>query len=117
MPLSAAYREALAAAGAALITHVGLVDEQGAELVGGTPAYERRAVMWMSARGGVIRPTRDVTFDVPAGATVGGWRGYSAAVGGTDFGGAPLRAEVYGGQGQYTLLAALTAISHDWTDD
>lgn len=113
MSMNATYRNALATQGATLITHIGLVNGSGVELAGGGPAYARQPVTFTAAVNGTIRPTVDLTFDIPAGATVAGWRGYSAGSGGTEFGGESLTAETYGGQGQYTLLAARTAIRHE----
>jgi hypothetical protein len=112
MPMTEAYRNAIANAGKALITHIGLVDEVGAELSGGSPAYARKPVTWTAASGGVVRPTANLTFDIPAGKTVAGWRGYTALSGGTDYGGSSLTAEAYAAQGQYVLAAASTGISH-----
>jgi hypothetical protein len=88
-------------------THVGLVDDLGAEIAGGT--YARQPVAWTAAADGLIRPTTDETFDIPAGVTVGGWRGYSALSLGTDYGGAALTNETYANAGTYTLLAASTS--------
>lgn len=112
MAMSEGYRNAIADEGALLITHIGLVDETGTELTGGDPAYARQAVTWTSASGGTIRPDADLTFDVPASTTVGGWSGYSASTDGTDYGGADLTNEEFTNQGEYTLLAASTGITH-----
>ena len=112
MAMNETYRNAIADYGAGLITYIGLVDESGIELSGGSPAYARQAVTWTVASDGVIRPTADLTFDIPAGTTVAGWRGYDALSGGTDYGGADLTQESYAGQGTYTLLAASTGILH-----
>lgn len=110
--MTTGYRNAIADHGATLITHIGLVDETGTELTGGDPAYARQAVTWTSAVDGTIRPNADLTFNVPAGTTVGGWRGYSAATEGTNYGGKALTNEVFAGQGEYKLLAASTGILH-----
>jgi len=107
------YRNAIANHGASLITHIGLVDNTGTELSGGSPAYARKPITWTSASGGIIRPNADLTFDVPAGANVSGWRGFSALTGGTNYGGADLTREDFAGQGQYKLLAASTGIKHE----
>lgn len=111
--MNVAYRNFLASAGAMAITHIGLVDDGGNELAGGSPAYARQPVVWTLPVNGLIRPTTDLTFNVPSGATVAGWRGYTASSGGTDYDGAPLPAEDFGSQGQYTLLSSGTGISHD----
>jgi len=96
---------------AAVATHLGLVDETGTELTGGT--YARLAVTWDAASAGLIRPGADSVFDIPAGVTVGGWRTYSALTTGTDYGGSPLTNETFAGAGTYTLLAASTSIDAD----
>jgi hypothetical protein len=109
MPMNSTYRNAIADAGKALITHIGLVNSGGTELTGGS--YARLAVTWTAASNGTVRPTANLTFDVPAG-TVGGWRGYSALSSGTDYGGQTLTTETFAEAGQYTLLAASTGILH-----
>lgn len=111
MPMSSSYLDLIADAGAAAITHIGLVDDLGTELTGGT--YARQAVSWTSSGDGTSQLAEDETFDVPPGATVAGWRGFSAGSGGTDYGGADLDPEVFTNAGTYTLLAAGTAIVHD----
>jgi hypothetical protein len=110
------YENAVGDAGGALITHIGLVDDTGSEISGGS--YSRLAVTWTSAGSGgdadgTIRPTADLTFDVPAGVTVAEWRGYSASSGGTDYGGASFTNETFSNAGSFTLEAANTAINHD----
>lgn len=106
------YRNAIADHGGGLITHIGLVDETGTELTGGSPAYARQAVTWTGASGGTIRPNADLIFDVPANATVGGWRGFSASTAGTNYGGKALTQETFASQGEYKLLSANTGILH-----
>ena len=114
MAMSDAYLTGvLAPAGAAAVTHLGLVDNTGTELTGGSPAYARKAVTWTAPSGGLIRPNADLEFDIPASADVSGWRGYSAATAGTDYGGEALTREDYAAQGTYTLLAASTSIDHN----
>ena len=110
MPMATSYLNAIATAGAAAITHIGLVNASGTELSGGS--YARKAVTWAAPSNGTVRPSADLTFDVPAGATVAGWRGFTALTSGTNHGGADLTAEVYAGAGQYVLLAASSGISH-----
>lgn len=112
MPMNAAYRNAIRDHGQSLITHIGLVDNLGAEISGGSPAYARQAVTWTDTADGLSRPSGNLTFDIPAGATVAGWRGYSASSGGTDYGGEDLTDESYASQGTYVLLAAQTGINH-----
>ena len=76
--MEAVYRNAIADHGATLISHIALVDETGTEITGGSPAYARQPVTWTIASDGTIRPDADLTFDIPAGVTVGCWRGYDA---------------------------------------
>lgn len=104
-------RDAAATQGDVLITHIGLLNS-GTEISGGSPAYARLAVTWTQT-GGLLRPSVDLDFDVPAGATINEWRGYSALTGGTDYGGATITpAVVFAAQGVFRLLAASTAITH-----
>lgn len=112
MAMNEDYLNAIADEGGTLITHIGLVDETGTEITGGDPAYARQAVTWTAASGGTIRPSADLTFDIPSGTTVGGWRGYSASSSGTNYGGEDLTQESYASQGEYTLLASGTGILH-----
>lgn len=113
MAMATSYLNAIATSGGALITHIGLVDETGTEITGGTPAYARQAVTWTAATNGLVRPTVDLLFNIPSGKTVAGWRGFTAVTAGTNHGGADLTDEVYSSQGTYTLLAASTGIDHD----
>lgn len=110
MAMTEEYRNAIANYGANLITHIGLVDGSGVELSGGS--YTRKAVTWTTASNGTIRPSADLVFDVPAGATVAGWRGFSAATGGTNYGGEALTPETFNNAGQYKLIASKTGILH-----
>lgn len=110
--MTVSYRNAIATHGGSLVTHIGLVNGTGTELSGGSPAYARQPVTWTTASDGIIRPTADLIFDIPAGATVAGWRGFSALTGGTNYGGASLTPETFAAQGQYKLLAAGTGILH-----
>lgn len=107
--MSRAYQIVLAKAGAAAIRFIGLVDADGQELEGG--AYLRQPVT-CRADGTFLRPATDLTFAVPAGAVVAGWRAFDRADGGTDFGGADLMPERFAGRGEYTLLADGTGIDH-----
>lgn len=110
--MNVAYLNLIADAGAAAISFIGLVDAAGDELSGGAPAYARQPVVFTAAVNGLIRPTLDLTFNVPPSTIVGGWRGYDADTLGTDYGGADLSQESFTGQGEYILLAAGTGISH-----
>lgn len=109
--MNTAYRNAIADHGGTLITHIALADGSGTELSGGTPAYSRKAVSWTAAVDGVIRPTVDLNFDIPAGSTVAKWVAY-AADGTTVYNIGDLTSEVYSGQGEYKLLAASSGITH-----
>lgn len=115
MPMNGTYLDAIATHGKSLITHIGLVDNTGAELTGGSPAYARKPVTWTgpSAGDGLFRPAADLDFDIPGSRNVAGWRGYSALTAGTDYGGAALTQETYAAQGTYKLLAASTAVDHN----
>lgn len=108
MAMNAAYLNALSSAGAALVTHFGLVDETGTELTGGSYA---RIANTPTATAAAWAPSADLTFNVPAG-IVAGWRGYSASTAGTDYGGADLTQETYAAAGQYKLVAASTGVTH-----
>lgn len=111
MSMNNTFLNALADHGGGLITHIGLVDDLGAELA--SAAYARQAVTWTAAADGLIRPTADLVFDTTAGDTVAGWVGYSALTTGTAYGGAALTQVDYSNDGTYTLLAASTAIDLD----
>jgi len=111
MPMTDAYLNLTAQAGGTAITHLGLVDETDTELTGGS--YARVATTWTTASAGLIRPNADKVFNVPSGATVAGWRGYSASSAGTNYGGEDLTEQEFATAGTYTLLAASTAIDHD----
>lgn len=107
------YRNAIRDHAKTLITHIGLVDDLGAELSGGSPAYARKTITWVDDGDGVMRPSDNLTFDIPTGANVSGWSGYSALTLGTDYGGAALTREDFAAQGEYTLLAATSGIAHN----
>lgn len=113
--MSEGYRNAIADHGASLITHIGLVDENGVELDGGNPAYARKEVTWVGASDGTIRPNADLVFNVPGSTKVAGWRGFDqlAHPGGTNYGGKDLTEETYTNQGEYKLLAADSGIKHE----
>lgn len=110
MPMTVGFRNSMLTSGAALITHIGLMNG-GTELSGGSPAYARKPVTWGTATNGIIRPTADLTFDVPAGATVTSWAGFTALTGGTNYGGGILIYESFAAQGQYKLVSSGTGIS------
>ncbi len=120
--MSIAYLNTIAQAGATAINYIGLVNQAGTELEGGSPAYARKAVHWTTPDEGTIRPyanaglTEDLLFNIPGGVTVGGWRGYShsasGASGDTDFGGKDLANESFTNQGEYRLIGAESGILH-----
>ena len=107
--MNAAFNTALAAYGSGLITHIGLFNG-ATEISGGSPAYARKAVTWTGAAG-VRSPNANLVFDIPAGATVTNWRGFTALTGGTDYEGAALPSTLFSNQGTYELLAASTNIT------
>lgn len=109
MAMTETFRNLLLTYGGTQISHIGLFDG-ASEITGGDPAYARKAVTWAAAGSGAIRPNADLTFDIPSGATVDGWRAFTALSGGTNHGGFALTAEAFAGQGQYKLLAASTGI-------
>lgn len=110
--MNTAFLNALANHGASLITHIALFGN-GSEVTGGSPAYARKAVTWVTAANGDIVPNANLVFDIPAAGVVDEWRGFTALTAGTDYGGAALTEETFAGQGTYTLLAASTAIDLD----
>lgn len=110
--MTSPYRQALALAGSELITYIGLLNDEGVELKGGTPAYRRQPATWAPPVDGRVLLETDLVFDVPPGTVIGGWRGYSGVSGGINYGGSDLMPEAYLGQGHYRLLAELTGIDH-----
>lgn len=109
--MNGSYLNAIADYGASLITHIGLVDELDVEISGG--AYARQPVTWTTATNGIIRPSADLTFLIPAGATVSGWRGFSALTAGTNYGGENFTTpETFANAGDYKLTALTTGIIH-----
>ena len=105
-----AYLNAIANHGGTILTHVGLKNAAGNELSGGSPAYARQAVTWTQAVDGIIKPTANLTFAVPAGANVASWFVTNSA--GTILGSGTLTQENYTNQGEYVLVAATSSISH-----
>lgn len=105
--MNEAYYNATANEGGLLVTFIALVDGTNAEV-----SATRQPVTWTAAAGGLIRPTANLDFDIGAGNTVAGWVGFSAATGGTNYGGADVPAEVFNQAGSYRLLASETSITH-----
>jgi hypothetical protein len=108
--MNATFYTALAGHGTSLITHIGLFDSTGTEISGGS--YARQAVTWTGS-GATRSLSADLTFAIPAGGQVQSWRGFSAATGGTDYGGATLTSPsaVYGNAGTFVLQAAGTSFT------
>lgn len=103
------YLEAIATAGKALITHIALHDSIGVQVGDG-----RKAVTWGANNGnGDFFMSTDLIFDMSAGQEVAGWSGWSAATGGTRYGGADLSPRSFVNPGTYTLLANHTGIKHN----
>jgi hypothetical protein len=115
--MNTTYQNAIRDHGKTLITHIALHNELGVELSGGSPAYARQPVTWVNDGNGVMRPSANLTFNIPAGTTVSGWKGFSLVSGGTDYGGGiyPLPHEIYANQGTATFLAATSGILHNVT--
>lgn len=120
MAMNTEYLTEIADAGATKVTHIGLVvDGLETEVSGGT--YARQPVTWTNTDG-TIRPSTDLTFDIPAGTTVVGWRGYDSLAGATTLGGNAnlggadfTTPESFENDGQFTLIAASSGIVHSAT--
>jgi len=110
--MTAAFHNALRTHAISIAGFVGLVDETGTELTGGSPAYSRLEETWVTTGGdGIMNLANNRVFNVPANTTVGGWRAYSLVSGGVNYGGKDLVNEEFTAQGTYTLLAAQTSIT------
>lgn len=82
------------------------------ELAGGTPAYARQSCVFNAASGSERLLNADVTFDVPASASVqyvGQWdyNGGTMVFKGSD----QVTTETYGAQGQYIVTATTSKLS------
>lgn len=111
--MDATYLNAIRDHGQSLITHVGLIDDTGAELTSGD--YARQPCTWTDDGDGISRLGGDEAFATTAGDVVAGWRGYSALTGGINYGGADYTGtaiKTYANNGTYTLAAAQTTITH-----
>ena len=76
------------------------------EATGGSPAYSRKSITWNTAANGNLDSSNQPVFDVPAG-TYSHFGLWSAATGGTFYGGGALSAsETFAAQGTYTLTDA-----------
>lgn len=111
MAMNAVYLNSTADHGASLITYIGLVDENGDEISGGD--YARQAVTWNAASSGQVTFAEDLTFSVPGGNTVAGWRGFDDVSAGTNYGGPSLTNETFSNSGEYTLTAGNNGIDHN----
>lgn len=84
--------------------HDGDPDTTGAnEITGGTPPYARQPVTWNPPAGGDLDNLANPLFDVPAGADVDHFGLWSAATGGTFYGGDTCSPEHFTNQGTYSL--------------
>lgn len=82
------------------------------ELTGGTPAYGRQSATWTTPTTDTLALSNQPTFNVAGGSTASYVGFYTAATGGDLLWSRPLpNAEVYGGQGTYTLLSATETLS------
>ena len=106
MALKNAAKNAMLDALGALITHIGLADDEDELDTGGT--YARQAVAFGSATGGVLSMTGTETFNIDPGSTI---NMVILRDSGTiddhtpDFGFAPVTEEVFGGAGTYQVTA------------
>lgn len=62
---------------------IGLWNDSSIELTGGTPAYQRQAVVWSTPFNGIVTNTTDITINVAAGSTVAYIAGFTLVTGGT----------------------------------
>lgn len=77
------------------------------EVTGGSPAYARKAITWNAAASGNLDSSNTPVFDVPGSTTISHMGYWSAASGGTFYGGNALSAsETFAAQGTYTLTDA-----------
>lgn len=80
------------------------------ELSGGSPAYARKAVAFSAAASGAAAQNGDVTFDVPAGATVAWISGWNTA-GTVRYFKKAVTSEAFGAQGTYIARATGSEIN------
>jgi len=103
------YLNEIADAGGAVATHIMLIDNSD------TKIDTLKAANWTAASNGTIRPGSDLTFSVPAGTTVKGWRAYDSEEV-TNYGGADFATpESFENDGEFTIIAASTGIVHSAT--
>jgi hypothetical protein len=70
------YLDFVVGEGVTKVTHIALIDDGDTELTGGDPAYARQPVTWVNDGAGLERPDADLTFNIPVGVDVKGWRGW-----------------------------------------
>lgn len=111
MPYSTDGKNAMLNALAALATRASLHSgDPGAtgvanELVGGSPAYARKAISWGAAAVGNINLSGTAVFDVPAAGVVA-YVGFWNTAGTAYYGCAAVTPESFAAQGTYTLTDA-----------
>lgn len=111
MAMNGTFLDLLAAEASSTITHVGLVDAGGTELA--SASYARQAVTWdgPTSGDGKLEPDSNLVFEMTSGDVVAGWRGYSAASAGTEYGGKDFGSNAtFGNDGQFTVNASGTFI-------
>lgn len=79
----------------------------GTELIGGTPAYARKAATWGTAAASAVTSTPGA-MDVASGSTVAGVGFHSAATAGTYWDGATVTSQTFASQGTYTPTSTYT---------
>lgn len=76
------------------------------EVMGGSPAYARKAITWAAAASASKATSAQLVFDVPGSTTISYVGYWSAASGGTFYGSRPLDAnQTFATQGTYTVAA------------
>lgn len=75
------------------------------EVIGGSPAYARKALTWNAASAGSKTLSNQPTFDVPASTTVTHIGLWSAATSGTYYGYIDVTDEVFAAQGTYQVTS------------
>lgn len=121
MSLSAAARNDLATSVVTGSTYMSLhtgdpADTGANEVIGGAPAYARRAITWSQASNGTVAVAGMVSFDVPGGTTITHFGLWSAATGGAfRSGGVLSAAETLSAQGAYIVTTATATVSSPQT--
>lgn len=86
-------------------------DNGANEVVGGSPAYARKAFTVGTASNGTRTASTQPTLDVPTGTTVAHVGYWTAASGGTFLGSYDVPNEVFSVQGTYTITAATFSLT------